>query len=237
VTRDPSSIDAAEVLEKLETLGDVQRRDFAKGNYPTALRVVGIKNADLRCQEKDLLRRLRDAPADQVLELAKKLVGSGVLEAQRVAYEILDRHQAAAASLELADIEALAVGLDNWVSVDSFAGLVAGPAWREGRVPDDVVHGWARSRDRWWRRVAVVCTVALNQKARGGAGDPDRTLAVCRMVAEDHDEMVTKSLSWALRELAKRDAAPVGQFLAEHDEVLAARVKREVRRKIETGRK
>ncbi len=49
--------------------------------------------------------------------------------------------------------------------------------------------------------------------------------------------MVAQSLSWALRELAKRDPTPVVQFLTKHDEVLAARVKREVRRKTETGRK
>ena len=241
MTTDPSSIDprtlATELVEQLEQLGDPQRRDFAERNYPTSLRVIGIKNADLRAVEKDLLRQLRDLPADHVLELARALVGSGVLEAQRIAYEILDRHRAAAAGLTLEDIEALAVGLDNWVSVDSFAGLVAGPAWREGRVPDQVVHDWARSSDRWWRRVAVVCTVALNQKARGGAGDPDRTLTVCEMVVGDHDDMVAKSLSWALRELAKRDPLPVSEFLAEHDGVLVARVKREVRRKLETGRK
>lgn len=238
---DPQSIDpealAATALGKLEDLGDSQRRNFAMGNYPTELRVIGIKNADRRVVEKDLLGELRDAPAQQVVDLAKALAGSGVLEAQRIAYEILDRHRSAAASLRLDDIEALAVGLDNWVSVDSFAGLVAGPAWREGRIPEDVVLAWVDSNDRWWRRIAVVCTVALNQKARGGAGDPIRTLAVCRKVARDHDEMVAKSLSWALRELAKRDPAPVVQFLAEHDEVLPARVKREVRRKIETGHK
>lgn len=80
-----------------------------------------------------------------------------------------------------------------------------------------------------------MCTVALNQKARGGAGDAARTCAVCRVVAADRDDKVIKSLSWALRELAKRDPAPVAQFLTDHNEVLAARVKREVRRKIETG--
>lgn len=60
---------------------------------------------------------------------------------------------------------------------------------------------------------------------------------MCRIVAGDRDDMVAKSLSWALRELAKRDPTPLVQFLTEHDDVLAARVEREVERKIETGRK
>ena len=228
---------AAEVLEKVERLGDAERRELRQSNHPTSLRVLGATAPDLRAIEKDLSSRFRDAPAHQVVELAKALVASRVLECQQIAYQILDRHKGAASSLVLGDIETLGSGLDNWVSVDSFALRVAGPAWREERIPDDVIHRWANSEDRWWRRAAVVCTVALNQKARGGIGDPSRTLSVCRTVAGDHDDMVVKGLSWALRELVRRDPASAVGFLAEHDEVLAARVKREVRRKIETGRK
>jgi 3-methyladenine DNA glycosylase AlkD len=49
--------------------------------------------------------------------------------------------------------------------------------------------------------------------------------------------MVVKALSWALRELSKRDARSVSSFLRAEDERLAPRVRREVRSKLETGRK
>jgi 3-methyladenine DNA glycosylase AlkD len=49
--------------------------------------------------------------------------------------------------------------------------------------------------------------------------------------------MVVKALSWALRALAVWDAAAVRAFLDAHGGGLAARVRREVRRKLETGRK
>ena len=45
-----------------------------------------------------------------------------------------------------------------------------------------MIHGWARSRDLWWRRAAMVSTVPLNNKARGGNGDVLRTLKVCKML-------------------------------------------------------
>ena len=57
------------------------------------------------------------------------------------------------------------------------------------------------------------------------------------MLVDDHDDMVAKALSWALRELVPRDAEAVQAFLAEHEHVLAARVKREVRNKLTTGLK
>jgi 3-methyladenine DNA glycosylase AlkD len=49
--------------------------------------------------------------------------------------------------------------------------------------------------------------------------------------------MVVKACSWALRELAARDPDAVRAFLTEQEAVLAPRVLREVRNKLEKGRK
>src|SRR5262249_24468219 len=107
----------------------------------------------------------------------------------------------------------------------------------ENQVPDKLIHRWAGSKDRWWRRAALVCTVALNTKARGGRGNAPRTLEVCRLLASDTDDMVVKALAWALRELAKRDPEAVRAFLKEYEGGLAARVVREVNNKLSTGLK
>jgi len=69
------------------------------------------------------------------------------------------------------------------------------------------------------------------------AGDAPRVLAVCEALAADRDDMVEKALSWTLRELSKPDPRAVRGFLARREAVLAARVKREVRHKLETGLK
>jgi 3-methyladenine DNA glycosylase AlkD len=99
------------------------------------------------------------------------------------------------------------------------------------------IQDWAQSEDRWWRRAALVSTVALNVRSRGGKGDIKRTLTICEMLVEDYDDMVVKALSWALRELVVHDPRAVESFLNSHQDVLAGRVKREVRNKIETGLK
>jgi 3-methyladenine DNA glycosylase AlkD len=101
----------------------------------------------------------------------------------------------------------------------------------------DAIRDWARSDDRWWRRAALVSTVALNMRSHGGHGDTERTLAIGRMLADDDDDMVVKALSWALRSLVVHDPEAVRDFLRRHDDVLAARVKREVTNKLETGLK
>src|SRR5436190_156762 len=80
-------------------------------------------------------------------------------------------------------------------------------------------------------------SAALNNNARGGSGDAKRTLGVCTLVVDDCDDMVVKALSWALRELGKRDAGAVRGFLSANDGRLAPRVVREVGNKLTTGLK
>jgi 3-methyladenine DNA glycosylase AlkD len=82
-----------------------------------------------------------------------------------------------------------------------------------------------------------VATVALNQKARGGTGDSKQTLEICALAVDDHQEMINKALSWALRELAKVERDPVIEFIEKYRERLNKKVLREVTHKIETGTK
>ena len=134
-------------------------------------------------------------------------------------------------------MEELGSGNENWWNVDAFALFLSGPAWRERQVPDAVIKRWARSPDKWWRRTAVAGTVALNNKARGGSGDAARTLMICEMLIDDREDMVVKAVSWALRELSKRDPELVRKFLSRYENRLAPRVAREVGNKLQTGLK
>ena len=87
------------------------------------------------------------------------------------------------------------------------------------------------------RRRAVVSTVALNLKSRGGTGDIPRTIRVCERVVDERQDMIQKALSWALRELSKRDRAAVVDFMELHEPRLARRVVKEVTHKLDFGTK
>ena len=181
-------------------------------------------------------QRLAEAPPQLVMAFALQLVRHAAVP-RFVAYELILYHRQALRSLKAKSLEDLGAGNNSWEEVDAFACYLAGPAWRQDQVSDALIRRWASSDDRWWRRTAVVSTVALNNKARGGAGDARRTLMICEMLVADRDDMVVKALSWALRELSKRDPKSVRTFLREHDGVLAARVVREVNSKLKTGLK
>ena len=155
--------------------------------------------ANVRTVRREFTKVLADAEPEFILDLAASLIKLPGFDFRFIAYELVQHHRKAFSILDLSGIEQLGEGVDSWAQVDCFACYLAGPAWRQGQIGDNVIRRWARSKDRWWRRSAVVSTVALNNKTRGGHGDAVRTLMICEMLTADRDDMVVKALSWALR--------------------------------------
>jgi 3-methyladenine DNA glycosylase AlkD len=193
------------------------------------------KTAPMRKIRKKYSKKLKTENGTYVMDVAHSMIDSG--RHRWIAYELIRDYPAAFHSLDRQKLEELGYELNSWASVDSFARTLSGPAWREGLISSETIRDWACSSDRWWRRTALVSTVALNVRSRGGSGDVGNTLAICEMLVEDQDDMVVKALSWALRELVVHDPVAVQGFISAHEEVLAARIKREVGNKLRTGLK
>ena len=191
----------------------------------------------IRTLRREFSRRLAKEPSDFIFLLSLQLLKTKETVAPLFAYELVQHHREASRGLNSRKLRQLGEGISSWGEVDTFACYLAGPAWREHLVSATLIARWARSKNRWWRRAAVVSTVPLNNKARGGQGDAARTLRICQLVVHDRDDMVVKALSWALRELAKRDSKAVKTFLNKNKQSLAPRVVREVNNKLKTGLK
>jgi 3-methyladenine DNA glycosylase AlkD len=194
-----------------------------------------------RARPRALSKRERDRLVrDTIAELTGGWGVPAAMKARRarwVGWELINKHSSALALLDLAKIEALGAGNSSWDEVDGYAIYVSGAAWLRGRIRDADVRRWTQSPDLWRRRAALVSTVVLNTRVHGGRGDTKRTLDIARRLVDDREDMVVKAMSWALRALVPWDRVAVENFLAEHDTRLAARVKRETRTKLRTGKK
>ncbi|HTP32315.1 MAG TPA: DNA alkylation repair protein [Candidatus Acidoferrales bacterium] len=191
---------------------------------------------ELRALRREYSKRLRTLPASDVVRIAAALIANRRVH-RFIGDELIANRADALATLDRRLLERLGSGISSWDQVDCFACYLSGPSWREGQVADETIVEWTRSKDRWWRRAALVSTVPLNVKARGGHGDARRTLHICSLLLDDRDDMIVKALSWALRALAARDPEAVRRFVHKHEERLPALVIREVRNKLATGRK
>ena len=140
-----------------------------------AIRALPLRNTpSVRPIRREVSRELRQASAEFVLDVARELLEH--TNHRWIAYELVRAHRAAFRRIGEAELEEFGEGINSWSSVDAFARTLAGPAWLNGQVPDELIHRWARSEDRWWRRAALVSTVALNVRSQGGKGDVPRTL-------------------------------------------------------------
>jgi 3-methyladenine DNA glycosylase AlkD len=220
----------------MDQLLDLNSAKEVASEIDAEIRALSVRNtANGRAIRRKYSRMLKQASPEFILELARELLEN--YGYRWLPYELIQNHRAAFQSIGEAELEQLGRGINSWWSVDTFARSLAGPAWLNGQVSNELIHKWAHSEDRWWRRASLVCTVALNMRSQGGMGDVPRTLEVCRFLVDDHDDMVLKAESWALRQLVVHDPDAVQKFLSEYEDILAARVKREVRNKLTTGLK
>lgn len=189
----------------------------------------------VRRVRREYSRSLAKAPPELVIRIALDLVGRSDFTCRWFAYEIVERHKGAFANLTTGQLQKLGEGIDSWAAVDCFGCYLSGPAWRDGRLSTSVIHGWLGSADHWWRRAALVSTIALSR--RGESQDIREAIEICTLAVSDRHDMVVKALSWALREVAKKHPGEAKKFIARHRDGLAARVTREVQNKIATGLK
>lgn len=227
---DSMALDIAEALRK-------RGRGSRQDHRPSTEEDFGVYASDLRTVVREFKKRLEEHTGDAVYQLGIRLISLNIRECRQVAYELIGGHREARESLNISRIEALGAGIDNWASVDGFCCTLVGQAWREGQIPDATILRWSGSENIWWRRAAVVATIPLNVKSRGGTGDTKRTLTVCRILVSDNNTMVQKAISWALRELITWDREAVVSFLEEQRDAISARVRREVSTKLKTGKK
>lgn len=231
----------AEIVDLI--LEDLHRAEVPKHNtlgvpgFHSNMKRLGVSSPHIKDIVKNWSEVLTGFEPGEWINLCILLTQQGVFESQILAYEILWKNKEALRSLSHQQILVLGERLDNWVSVDSYSTMIAGWHWREGNLPDSQIFNWLKSDNVWLRRVAVVCTISLNLKSKGGTGDTHRTLMVCEKVIGDSEDLIIKALSWALRVLSKVDKPAVENFLEKHWDRLHPRVRREVTAKLETGRK
>lgn len=199
---------------------------------------VPVRNVpSVRAIRREYSKQLANWSAPNMLDLVAGLIAERSWPHRLIGFELLANHPKAFSRLNDNRIDRLAKGLTDWGSIDLFGCSLAGPAWRDGLLSDRQVENWMNSPDRWRRRLALVCTVALSRSARAKPANAAKVLYVCRRLVADRDDMVVKALSWALRELSKFSRDEAQTFLEENEPDLAARVVRELNNKLRTGLK
>jgi len=160
-----------------------------------------------------VLRKLAREYRDLALRDVERLLGSEIHEERMLALLIMmlqfqkgdARARAAVYRLFVEQIKQV----DNWDLVDtSVPTIVGGHLAGRSRRP---LHTWARSRDLWRRRVAIIATFHFIR-----AGEFDETLKIAELLLHDEHDLIHKAVGWMLREVGKRDRKVEERFLEKH---------------------
>ena len=153
------------LLDDLKKLANSKHKTMGLVNFPScSMEIWGVSSGSIKGVVKIWKNILHDFTNQQWFDLCVGLCDLKILECQVLVYEFLWQNKKVLKSLSREQVLMLGVNLDNWVSTDCYCLLIAGWHWREGTFTDDEILEWTKSEDRWWRRVAVVCTIPLNLK-------------------------------------------------------------------------
>lgn len=100
--------------------------------------------------------------------------------------------------------------INNWDLVDGSAPQIVG-GWLEDR-PRGLLDEWARSKDLWRRRIAMVATFHFIRR-----GESEDAIRIAGLLVGDRHDLIHKAVGWMLREVGKRaDAGALDRFLRRH---------------------
>ncbi|NIN66806.1 MAG: hypothetical protein GTO63_19370, partial [Anaerolineae bacterium] len=197
----------------------------------------GLRVFEIRQIVRAWRRVHKDVACEDLLALAEALWDGPSREERMVGLELLQRYPRCVTGLEWSRFERWRQDLDNWELTDVLGLRVLGP-WVLADADERAQHLWdlIGEKDIWSQRLGLVGAVGMN-RARKGVSFPDLTLELVDQVKGERHPMITKAVSWMLRDLSEKHPDQVATYLDDNCDALAGHVVREVGNKLKTGLK
>lgn len=225
------------LADQIRQHGDPEYAKVISRSIPSQLRVYGLRVFQLRQIVRAWRRDHKDVAGEDLLGLVEALWDGESREERMLALELLQHHPQYIPKLTWSRFERWRRELDNWELTDVLGVGVLGP-W----VHDDLdertqrLQGLIADEDLWSRRLGLVGAIGVN-RARRDTSFPELTLELIDQTRREGHPMITKAVSWMLRDLCKKHPGQVAAYLDENQDALAGHVVREVSNKLKTGRK
>jgi 3-methyladenine DNA glycosylase AlkD len=225
-----------QLLEQIRRHADPEYQATVRRTVPTGLKVYGLRVPQLRGIVRTWIRDHKQVTCHDLVALVEALWNGESREERMLVTYLFEHYKHCAPDLTRMHFERWRRDLDNWEVTDGLGWVLALWLLADPDTRLDYLWGLIADEDVWSRRLALVATVPINQ-GHTGFTIPDQTLELVDQVKEERHPMITKAVSWALREMTKSHPDQVATYLEENQEVLAAHVVREVNNKLRTGLK
>ena len=228
--------EARHLVDQVAVLADAEHQAFMTSNAPTGRTVYGVRVPQLRRIARDWYRAHRELQPCDLEKLVEILWSGESREEQTLTVLLLEHYEHCIPDLTRAHFDRWRRGLESWEATDGLGWVLAlwlsgDPDTRLGYLSDLI-----GDVDVWSRRMALVATVRIN-RGQLGPTIPCLTLQLIDRAVSERHPMITKAVSWALRELVRRHRDQVTRYVESNRQVLARHIVREVSNKLRTGLK
>lgn len=228
--------EAAYLLGQIKQHADAEHGEWHSTMAPTALQVYGVRVPQLREIAREWYRAHKQIAHEDLVALVEILWDGGSREERALGMLLLEHYKQWVPDLPQSLFERWRRDLDSWEVTDGLGWTLA--LWLAGDPDARLDYLWdlIADEDVWSRRLALVPLARIN-RGKLGFTVPDLTLQLIDRVKEEQHPMITKAVSWVLRETTKTHRDEIAAYLEENRDVLASHVVREVDNKLRTGLK
>ena len=191
--------------------------------FKEAVKVYGLKTADVRKIAKTYFADVKDLPKEQIWSIGETLMQSGYLEEFSIACVWVSHTHKDLKPQDWTTIDRWVDSyITNWATCDVFC---CGGMGKGGTVATFLkmypkylpkLRTWAKSNNLWKRRAAAVSLVG---PAKKGLFHED-VFALAETLLLDLEDMVQKGYGWLLKEAGNFDEQAVFQFVMKHKAVM-----------------
>lgn len=226
-----------QLIDVFIVLAEENQRIYNSRVYPSSLRIMGVSTPRLKIFVHENLNDFKQFSSDEKMEILLNLLGSKIFEIQQFAYELtiqdLDFLQL------LTEVELLKIypKNDNWFLIDLFSINILGQLWVSKQVDHNFVAQFLHHKDVLINRISVIACHAFKKLTLEEDYFKSQVSPILLDANNNKQDSIQKALSWTLRVLTKNNKKLILQFLNENENLLSEKIKREVRSKMDTGRK
>lgn len=225
-----------EILETIKKRSDGQREgDNYEGHSHLGYK---ISKPEERRIAKEFLKKYSDITQEEFVCLLNFLYSSNSSNEKYVASLLLENKGSFRKKIDLNLIDDWLDHLEGWAEIDclcqsNFSVKEVLSRWDEWEV---LIRDLNESNNVSKRRASLVLLI---KTVRGSEDDRPFSLVLEMVdnVKDEKDKLITKAVSWVLRESIKNHRNEIENYLNENEDSLPAVAVRETRNKLRTGRK
>jgi 3-methyladenine DNA glycosylase AlkD len=213
-------------------------REPPKGYLGSSHKNYGLSNPQKREIAKAWKKENKDISADNFFELIDDLFQGESYDEKTLAGMLLGYMTKQRREINPAKLDSWLEELEGWAEIDGLC--------QSTFIAQELLDNWQEWK-RWLKKFNQSQNISKRRASLVLLVKPVRDSEDTRLtdlafenieeLKSEDDKLITKAISWLLREMTKRHHQLVKDYLDENEDSLPAIAARETRRKLETGKK